>query len=753
MHSYGYSVSYAYGFYALDLVIYLLIGLYLDNVLPSPGGVRKSWYYFAQSSYWCPHAVRPVENGEQYHRLTGDEEGKDKDLDLDSSESKPAAGNFEAVDPTLASQEAQQRTVRVKNLRKIFGTNHPAVDGLDLSMYTGQVFVLLGHNGAGKTTTISMMTGMLRATEGEARAFGMDMFQDLTLLRKDLGVCTQHDAFFDQLTVAEHIEMYGKIKGLTSGEIEQSKEKLLRDFKLNYEAKTAVRCLSGGNKRKLSVVLAFIGDPRFVMLDEPTSGMDTTMRRELWDVLAGYKRDRIVLLTTHYMDEADTLGDRIGIMVSGKLVCCGSSMFLKKRYGIGYNLSIIKESPAADSGAIIEFVKSKIDNVQTGMVENEEIELLLPFTESGKFKGMFDGMDLKRQELSIKSYGISITTLEDVFIKVGELGSKAAQAWSKEKKELGSDSSSSEHTKDKEVYSLETNSRLSVLEQFWAVVVKKLREQLRNSSSLLLSILLPLILMWMGLAVFKATLDTREHTYSIRDDFPDTPMIFNNETLVTTNTTMQPIELMEGFAESTGAKLVYTPVSHASDTLHTVTDFAAYLNENRVPSEPYRYASCLIYDADKASNVYSLITLTNVTCPQSVVAFTSELASQVLNKVAGTKISTTISQMSVFNIYLQYANSFSQVYSFTEFFALGLGLIPGLIASYMVHEYEQELKTHLLLAGLPLSVYWFAYYLVDVFFFYIPVLAVIALYNIMSVTVLSVVLTFSRSCHTHGSSW
>ena len=209
----------------------------------------------------------------------------------------------------MAFQSSQNRTVNIRNLRKEFD-HKPAVDGLNVDMYSGQIFALLGHNGAGKTTTISMLTGMLYHTDGQANAFGIDVFNNFVNLRKDLSVCTQHDSLFDQLTVYEHLTLFGKIRGITDEEISVQSKKLLTDLNLKFERDTLAKNLSGGNKRKLSVALAFIGNPRFVLLDEPTSGMDATTRRELWDILASYKKDRILLLTTHYMDEADTLGDR-----------------------------------------------------------------------------------------------------------------------------------------------------------------------------------------------------------------------------------------------------------------------------------------------------------------------------------------------------------------------------------------------------------------------------------------------------------
>jgi ATP-binding cassette, subfamily A (ABC1), member 3 len=111
---------------------------------------------------------------------------------------------------------------------------------------------------------------------------------------------------------------------------------------------TKAKYLSGGSRRKLSLAIALCGDSKFIMLDEPTAGMDLQARRSLWNMLKAYRTNRVIILTTHYMDEADVLGDRIGIMNAGKIVCLGSSLFLKKRYGVGYNLTLVKRSPEKD---------------------------------------------------------------------------------------------------------------------------------------------------------------------------------------------------------------------------------------------------------------------------------------------------------------------------------------------------------------------------------------------------------------------
>ena len=141
---------------------------------------------------------------------------------------------------------------------------------------------------------------------------------------------------FELLTTREHLTFFARLKGSTDADAEEEADQLLEQFHLSERGNHRGHELSGGMKRKLSTAVALCGRSKFVLLDEPTAGMDALARRELWDLLAGAKKDRTILLTTHYMDEADVLGDRIGIMSHGKLRCVGCSRFLKAHYGAGY---------------------------------------------------------------------------------------------------------------------------------------------------------------------------------------------------------------------------------------------------------------------------------------------------------------------------------------------------------------------------------------------------------------------------------
>uniref|UniRef100_A0A7S3ZF35 ABC transporter domain-containing protein n=1 Tax=Lotharella globosa TaxID=91324 RepID=A0A7S3ZF35_9EUKA len=373
----------------IDFFFYILMALYFERVFPSEWGVAEKPYFCFLPSYWCP---------------------KDEEQEVELRE----------FDDRYETSELNFRVgLSVRNLEKRFGTQTPeeaAVKRINLDMFEGQIFALLGHNGAGKTTTINMLTGMLPPTSGDALIFGKNINTEMTQIRRDLGVCPQHDILFDLLTVREHLWLYAKIKGIPKDEIETAIQTAIEQVGLTEKVDTYSKNLSGGMKRKLSVGIALIGGSHTVILDEPTSGMDPYSRRSTWEMLKRAKLERVVILTTHFMDEADQLGDRIAIMHLGNIKCCGSSLFLKKKYGVGYILVIDREKEIKEQ---TDCVMKHVQGAKMLSSVAGEISFQLPFSESGKFADMFDEMERNKEKWMIHSYGISVTTLEEVFLKVG----------------------------------------------------------------------------------------------------------------------------------------------------------------------------------------------------------------------------------------------------------------------------------------------------------------------------------------------
>lgn len=249
----------------------------------------------------------------------------------------------------------QGKCVLTHQLNKIY-TSHRgpihALSGLSLTMHENQITVILGHNGAGKTTLMSILTGLIPPTSGKAFVLGHSCVNDMSSVRASLGFCPQHDILFPSFTVREHFEIFARIKGIPPELITKESEEMAKRVGLAQKLDVQSKNLSGGMKRKLHLGLAFLGDSKFVVLDEPTSGMDPYSRRFTWSIIESYKEHRIVLLSTHYMDEADLLGDRIAILSQGKILCAGSGLFLKRAFGVGYQLTIEFETGKGNTTSV-----------------------------------------------------------------------------------------------------------------------------------------------------------------------------------------------------------------------------------------------------------------------------------------------------------------------------------------------------------------------------------------------------------------
>ncbi|KAG4071964.1 hypothetical protein HA402_006125 [Bradysia odoriphaga] len=373
------------------MVLYLLIALYFEKILPGEYGVPQPFYFPFTKRFWC---------GERNWDYS-DEDYPNENPD-----------HFED-DPTHLNCG-----IKIKNLRKMYSRNKVAVDGLSMSMFDDQITVLLGHNGAGKTTTMSMLTGMIVPTSGSAIINGKDIRRDMDGVRASLGLCPQHNILFDELTVREHIEFFSELKGLRGNQVKEEVDKYVKLIDLIPKINSPSKTLSGGMKRKLCVCIALCGHSKVVLLDEPTSGMDPASRRALWDMLREEKHGRTLLLSTHFMDEADILGDRIAIMSNGSLKCVGSSHFLKKKFGNGYHLICVKNSSCVSEN-VTNLLQRYIPDVVVGGDIGTELSYQLAEANSKVFHPMFKELEKRCEELGVDSYGISLTTLEEVFMKIG----------------------------------------------------------------------------------------------------------------------------------------------------------------------------------------------------------------------------------------------------------------------------------------------------------------------------------------------
>ena len=360
--------------------------------------------------------------------------------------------------------------ISVKSLSKHFVNNdgkvNRAVDELTVDFYENQITSFLGHNGAGKSTTMSLLTGLFAPDGGDASINGHSIVHDMEKVRPLLGVCPQENILWDLLTVRDHMKLFSRIRGIPDSQAKADIAELLKDIGLTDKKDTWAKDLSGGQKRKLQTACALIVDPKIIFLDEPTAGMDSSARRDMWDLLLKKKAGKCIILCTHQMDEADILGDRVAVVASGKIQAVGTPAALKTRYGRGTCLDISVRG-GSDRVAILEAIQANggkgtdvdysefADNEEEKMAAREEVlavhkndgdlRLVVPNNDGNNdlslilqkledLRGVVVNTSSNHHEAGasdnnlsgIKDFGINSTTLEDVFWELGRQADEEA---------------------------------------------------------------------------------------------------------------------------------------------------------------------------------------------------------------------------------------------------------------------------------------------------------------------------------------
>jgi ABC-2 type transport system ATP-binding protein len=282
-----------------------------------------------------------------------------------------------------------------------------AVNGIDLEIKKGELFSLLGPNGAGKTTTIRMLCCLLKPTAGTASILGHDVIRVPFAVKSLIGVSPQDTILSERLNCWENLALIGKVHGLSSDEVTRRSKELLETMGLMERAKDQVRKFSGGMKRRLSIAMALVSDPQVLFLDEPTLGLDPQARRTIWEYVAGFKGKKTILLTTHYMEEADFLSDRIGIIDEGKVVALGTSQELKTNTFEMRCMVVSTENITAEVMADLQSKYSRLE-ISKGRLRIYHKDL--------DFKGIVDY--LHSRGVTVYSAALEQPTLEDVFIQI-----------------------------------------------------------------------------------------------------------------------------------------------------------------------------------------------------------------------------------------------------------------------------------------------------------------------------------------------
>jgi ABC-2 type transport system ATP-binding protein len=305
--------------------------------------------------------------------------------------------------------------IRTVDLTKVYaGTDFAAVDRLNLRVGAGEIFGLLGPNGAGKTTTAGMLTTRVVPTSGSAFLGTVDVIAQPALAKQILGIVSQQNTLDRQLTVWENLYFHGRLFGISAAQSRRTADALLEQFQLAKWAKASVFALSGGMAQRLMVARAIFHRPAVLFLDEPTAGLDPQGRLALWDLLGELNREgQTILLTTHYMEEADKLCDRVAIMDHGKILALDTPEALKQSVGAD---TIVTVKATGDPQALAERLADQLDGVTRTRVVDEGVELhvkgagrLVPRVVDTAESGGFEVVDLSVSEPSLETVFINLT--------------------------------------------------------------------------------------------------------------------------------------------------------------------------------------------------------------------------------------------------------------------------------------------------------------------------------------------------------
>ncbi|KAL6611966.1 hypothetical protein U3516DRAFT_550548, partial [Neocallimastix sp. 'constans'] len=468
-----------------SFMLYLIIAIYFDNVLPQGNNFHKKWHFFITDFF------------------------KNKKQKIMDSRHDNTFNPYIQEDP-----KDQKKTVQIKNIRKIFkvkGESIEILQNINFNAYYNEIFAILGHNGAGKTTLMNIMTGIISSTSGEI--------------------------YYDNIPISGN-----------------ETEVLLKNIDLLSKKNNFPKELSGGQRRKLCITLAFLGSPKYVFLDEPTTGLDPYSRKNIWELLLEKKEGRTIFVTTHYMDEADLLADRKMIISNGKISCLGSSLFLKQQFNMNYSIDInckdIRDGlltdkiidkfcpGSANTKSIYNTNRQSTEN-RFNRPENENLDYiisyLLPIKYSKNFKYIFDNMNkiIKNHNNSIKKFSLTAPTLEELFINLEnhkESQPQYQKAINTRMINLNSDEIGLVEGKESFFNMKNNNNKRSSLQQILAIVKLRLKIFLRNKTFAFIYTLLPILLSIFSIYLFSLIL--KQHSPDVvitHKPLNISPLLYENE--------------------------------------------------------------------------------------------------------------------------------------------------------------------------------------------------------------------------------
>ena len=708
----NYSVLIMFIMLIFDLLFYLFLGYYLQNILPHDFGVRKPWYFICTKSFWgCKKKRNALKNNinQKTEELMI---GNNKEIENDNFQSEDIYK--EMINP--------KDSLKIRELVKRFDDGKVAVNHVNLNFYKNEIFALLGHNGAGKTTLISMLTGLYEATEGEALYDNMNILlpENIEEFREKIGICPQHDVLFNDLNIREHLGMFAIFKGVSSNHVENEINKVIKDFQLEDVQHTMAKNLSAGQRRKLSIAISLIGGSEIIFLDEPSSGMDITSRRNLWEILKRQSDNKIIILTTHYMEEASVLGKRIGIINLGQMKCIGTPLFLIEKFGKYMNITLNKEE-GAQNEEITNYINNIVKDTQFESL-SEEILVRIPKNNFDKNEGIslnnfFENLDANLSQLKIKSYSVSMPTLEDVFLNV------AANDETERLSQQMELQSKNDMTLFEENYLNDFRGESKFCSDFRANFIRRFYLTIRDKKGIIMEIFCPILLVLIGSLISQVNFFFSTPVFSSKDvssvgnqviyysNINDNSNMNNFFTKKYTNVSFEYFTAFNNYSDEIGNNKSLA-IQKFIDSIYqeTIDSESTADNEIDMNSKDYigYYGNLLILNEPNEENKnFEFLELINSRVVHGVPLYTSIFLEEIINRISPNKVTINYSHKVMPNTKKQdMTKESSSAGTVVLFVAIAYALIPANFITIIVREKNNNSKHLMRLSGMNILAYW-----------------------------------------------
>ena len=749
----NYKILDFYVMLSVDFVFYLILGLYFENVVPHEFGTKKKWNFLCTKKFWCKnnnYECNKIEDNIKIYNessyiknniIINENLINTPKLELNNkniNSSRHINENIYLNNNNINNNHHQNffqseenyssiGKLEIKNIEKTFDNENKVLKGISLNLYKNEIFALLGQNGAGKSTLISILTGLYNTSKGEIYYKNKNVLKNMPKFRKIIGICPQENVLFNDLTVEEHLNLFSTFKGKENNKEEI--EKILQDFSLESKRSTKIEELSGGQKRKLSIAIALIGGSKIIFLDEPTSGMDILSRRNLWEILKNFCENKIIVITTHFMQEAAFLAKRIGIINNGKLICLGTPFFLAEKFGkfIALNVTIENENFSEDvNNKIINFI---VDNFRfnSNLIFNEnqiEYEILsneilfkIPFdrNENNIFnlENFFENFDENLKNLNIKSYNVSMPTLEDVFINV----SKNVNEKKSNEKKISFD----DLIFDENNYNTNSNKFLIDLQ---ISMKKRLKQIYRDSKTFILEIFCPILLIFLGCAVSSIEIinDSKALQLDINKITNETQKIFYSKNFILNSSKKIPSNF---FADSTHENLIFAELDNfnieSEDKNEKIKQSAIdFMNKIYNLNDTNFFCGYQIIDIDETKKTFEFINIINTRSRQATIIYPYYLiqkAIQHLSNNQNLKINFINHPFPMTNSEKKDRKKRNNL-TLAFFLSISFTLIPANFITIIIKERETNTKHLQIINGISLFSYWLNNFIFELIKYY-----------------------------------